>query len=51
MKIVKRGNKIIDTDYLSEKFGLVVMDITQVEESPTKEIEQYLRNMKVKERV
>jgi hypothetical protein len=51
MVIVKRGNKIIDTEYLSEKFGLVEMDITLVEESPTKETEQYLRKTRIRKRV
>lgn len=48
MVIVERGHRIIDTEYLSDKFGLVEMDITNVEESPLKETEEYLKQLKIK---
>jgi hypothetical protein len=46
MVIVKRGHKIIDIEYLSDKFGLVEMDITNVETPPTKETSEYLEKLK-----
>lgn len=49
--IIERGNKIIDTGYLSDKFGLVEMDITCVEPTPPKETEEYLRKLKNKKNV
>ena len=42
MVIKQIGNRIIDTDYYSEKFGHVVMDITNVEQPPNKETTRYL---------
>jgi hypothetical protein len=45
MVIVKIGNKIIDTEYYSKKFGIVEMIITCVEPSPVKETSKYLREL------
>jgi hypothetical protein len=47
MVIVERGHKIIDTEYLSDKFGLVEMDITNVEEEPPHETSEYLKKLKI----
>lgn len=46
MVIVERGHKIIDTEYLSDKFGLVEMDITSVESEPLHETSDYLKKLK-----
>jgi len=50
--IIKRGNRIIDTDYHSKKFGTVEMDITAVVKD--REIDhgttRYLNNLKRKRR-
>ena len=42
MVIKQIGNRIIDTDYYSEKFGHVTMDITAVERETSKETTRYL---------
>lgn len=46
MVIVKRGNKTIDIEYLSDTFGLVEMDITCVENEPLYETSEYLKKLK-----
>lgn len=40
--IIRRENKIIDTNYYSKCFGWVEMDITNVEAPPTKETYNYI---------
>lgn len=45
--IRRRGNRIVDTAYLSDSFGLIEMDITNVERPPLKETEEYLRKLKI----
>lgn len=45
MVIIKRGRYIIDTEYHSEKFGWVEMDITTVEPKPTHEVNIYLKKL------
>jgi hypothetical protein len=51
MTVIKQvGNRIIDTEYHSKKFGLVVMDITAVERETSKETTRYLMKLEKKRR-
>ena len=50
MVIKQIGNRIIDTDYYSKKFGHVIMDITNVEQPPNRETTRYLRKLKRRRR-
>ena len=50
MVIKQIGNRIIDTDYYSKKFGHVVMDITSVEREVNHETTRYLMKLNRKRR-